>query len=207
MRYEPKVVGLMLAAGRASRFGTDKRRARLTDGRTLLEASLANAATAFGELLLVVHAGDAIGDLHLPLQVRVLHTARAERGLGASLAAGAEALSTSPALAMAVLLGDMPWIGRQTCLQLIAEAGPERIVQPHYDGCPGHPVLFGRAFWPALRALDGDEGARAVIRQHADHYQAVQVDDPGVLLDVDHPADLDRHAAPTTPSTCRPTRS
>ncbi|HCJ29415.1 MAG TPA: CTP--molybdopterin cytidylyltransferase [Pseudomonas sp.] len=207
MNSETKVVGLMLAAGRASRFGADKRRARLADGRTLLEASLENAAAAFDELLLVLRDGDTVDDLRLPPQVRMLRTPLAERGLGASLAAGVAALSTQPAEVLAVLLGDMPWLRPQTCARLIAEAGPERIVQPHHDGRPGHPVLFGRAFWPALCELDGDEGARRLIRSYTDCYRPVVVDDPGILLDVDRPADLDGRPAPAIPSTDRPARS
>ncbi|WP_234461490.1 nucleotidyltransferase family protein [Stutzerimonas stutzeri] len=206
MNSEPMVVGLMLAAGRASRFGSDKRRARLADGRTLLEASLANAAAAFDELLLVLRDGDVIDDLCLPPRVQVLHTPLAERGLGASLAAGVEALSEHRADALAVLLGDMPWLGTETCAQLIAEVGAGRIVQPVHDGRPGHPVLFGRAFWPALRTLDGDEGARGLIRRHAEHYRPVPVDDPGILLDVDRPTDLDGRTAAAPPPTHRPAR-
>lgn len=207
MPSQTRVVGLMLAAGRASRFGADKRRARLTDGRALLEASLANAAAAFDELLLVLRDGDTIDDLCLPPQVRVLYTPLAERGLGASLAAGVAALSTHPAEALAVLLGDMPWVRADTCARLIAEAGAEHIVQPCHDGRPGHPVLFGRAFWPALCELDGDEGARGLIRRHADHYRTVPVGDPGILLDVDRPTDLSGRPAPAVHPTNRPARS
>ncbi|WP_417775494.1 nucleotidyltransferase family protein [Stutzerimonas xanthomarina] len=207
MNSETDVVGLVLAAGRATRFGTDKRRARLADGRTLLEASLANAAEAFDELLLVLRDGETVDDLHLPPQVRVIHTPLAERGLGASLAAGAEALSSHSGKALAVLLGDMPWVRPDTCASLIAVADAAHIVQPRHDGQPGHPVLFGRAFWPALCELDGDEGARSLIRLHPEHYQTVDVEDAGILLDVDRPTDLDGRSATAVASTSRPVRS
>ena len=207
MRSETKVVGLVLAAGRASRFGADKRRARLADGRTLLEASLANAAAAFDELVLVLRTGDDLGDLRLPPQVRLIHTPLAERGLGASLAAGAAALSTHPAEALAVLLGDMPWLRPDTCTLLIAEASFDSIVQPCHDGRPGHPVLFGRQYWPALCELDGDEGARRLIRHHGARHRLVEVDDSGVVLDVDRPADLDTSPALAVPATDQPARS
>lgn len=207
MRSETKVVGLMLAAGRASRFGSDKRRARLANGYTLLEASLANAAAAFDELLLVLRTGDDLGDLRLPPQVRVIHTPLAERGLGASLAAGAAAVSTHPAEALAVLLGDMPWLRPDTCTRLIAEASFDSIVQPYHEGRPGHPVLFGRQYWPALCELDGDEGARNLIRQHAARHKLVDVDDSGILLDIDRPADLSPAPMLAAPATDHPARS
>ncbi len=207
MRSETKVAGLLLAAGAARRFGADKRRARLADGRTLLEASLANAAATFDELLVVIRAGETLDDLHLPPQVRVLCTPHAERGLGASLAAGVAALSAHPGDALAVLLGDMPWIRPQTYAQLIGAADDQRIVQPWHADRPGHPLVFGRAFWPALCALDGDEGARRLISRDAAHYLRLSVDDPDILQDVDHPADLDERMAPAAPSTRLPVRS
>ncbi|MNO06421.1 MobA-like NTP transferase domain protein [compost metagenome] len=59
----------------------------------------------------------------------------------------------------------------------------------HHDE-RGHPVLFGRDFWPELLRLTGDEGARRVMRAHASAWVAVGVDDPGVLRDVDWAARL-----------------
>lgn len=190
---DTRVVGLMLAAGRARRFGADKRRARLADGRSLLEASLANAAAAaFAELVLVVRGDDELADLALPTALRVVRAPLADRGLGASLAAGVAALGGHPAAALAVLLGDMPWIDPATYARLIDEAQPERIVQPRHAGRAGHPVLFGNAFWPALCALDGDTGARGLIQRHPEAHRLIEVNDPGVLLDIDRPADLQR---------------
>lgn len=130
MSSETKVVGLMLAAGRASRFGADKRCARLADDSTLLEANLENAAAAFDDLRL-----------------------------------------------------------------------------PHRDGRPGHPVLFGPAFWPALCELDLDEGARSLIRRDTVHYRPVPVEYSGILLDVGHPTDLDGRPTHAALSTDQPARS
>ena len=62
---------------------------------------------------------------------------------------------------------------------------------PSFEGRRGHPVLFGAGWLPALRALSGDEGARAIL-QTAQRLTLVAVEDPGVLLDVDRPEDLQR---------------
>ncbi|MCK7579437.1 MAG: NTP transferase domain-containing protein [Chromatiales bacterium] len=59
-----------------------------------------------------------------------------------------------------------------------------------HRGQRGHPVGFSAEFAPALRALQGDRGARDLLARHADRLQCLEVDDPGVLLDVDTPADL-----------------
>jgi len=58
---------------------------------------------------------------------------------------------------------------------------------PQHDGRQGHPVLFGRDFWAALSRLTGDEGARSVVRAHPASCIRLDVEDPGVLQDVDRP--------------------
>ena len=58
-------------------------------------------------------------------------------------------------------------------------------MQPSHRGSRGHPVLIGRDFWPQLAALSGDAGARRVLQRNAEAVQIVELDDPGVLQDVD----------------------
>ncbi|HIE0353030.1 TPA: nucleotidyltransferase family protein [Pseudomonas aeruginosa] len=185
-----EVLCLVLAAGQGRRFGSDKRLARLADGTTLLAASVARAREAFAEVRVVVRAGETPASLGLPAQQRLVHSLDASLGMGHSLAAGVAAARNSPARAIAVLLGDMPWIAADTLERLAAMATPEAIVFPLYDGQRGHPVLFGRAFWDALAQLDGDQGARRVLLAHRPAWREVPCDDPGVLRDVDTPAAL-----------------
>ncbi|MBM7061478.1 nucleotidyltransferase family protein [Pseudomonas sp. UL073] len=186
----PEVIALLLAAGSASRFGSDKRRARLTDGCTLLAASLTSARRVFAEVYVLLRPEDDALALGLPADCPLLRCPDAALGLGHSLAAGVQALAAQPAEAIAVLLGDMPWLAEASLRQLCAAAHPERIVFPLYQGQRGHPVLFGRAFWPALQQLRGDQGARALLQAHSEACHGVALDDPGVLRDVDTPADL-----------------
>ncbi|MCY1351217.1 Purine catabolism protein PucB [compost metagenome] len=183
-------IALILAAGVASRFGSDKRRATLADGRTLLAASLERASAVFDEVHLVLRPEDDPASLGLPSGCSIIRCADAGQGMGHSLAAGARALADSPAEAIAVLLGDMPWIAESSLRALLAKAAPGRIVFPVHHDERGHPVLFGRDFWPELQTLTGDEGARRVLRAHASAWVVVGVDDPGVLRDVDSPAEL-----------------
>ncbi|MFL9811822.1 nucleotidyltransferase family protein [Stutzerimonas sp. VN223-3] len=191
MRSEANgVIGLVLAAGQARRFGADKRLARLSDGHGVLETTLRVAASVFSELVLVLRSDDQLSDYRLPPNVRVVHAARAEHGMGASLADGVTAIHAQPARAIAVLLGDMPWISTATLAQLAQAATEDGIVQPCHMGRPGHPVLFGRQFWPQLRALDGDKGGSALIARHPTAHVLINVTDPGSHLDVDVPSDL-----------------
>ncbi|MDI5933163.1 NTP transferase domain-containing protein [Halomonas kalidii] len=90
----------------------------------------------------------------------------------------------------AILLGDMPDIWLETLHALQRQATRSDIIRPRYADRPGHPVLFGRDFWPELETLDGDDGAREVIRRHRDRYREHAVEDPGVCRDIDTPAQL-----------------
>ncbi|WP_044872227.1 nucleotidyltransferase family protein [Pseudomonas sp. LFM046] len=187
----PTVPALILAAGFGSRFGSDKRRAALSDGRTLLAASLQSALRVFDEVHLVLRPEDDPVALGLPEGCNIIRCEEATQGMGHSLAAGVRALSSGTGDAIAVVLGDMPWIAETSLRALVAKASAERIVFPVHHDERGHPVLFGRDFWPELQQLTGDGGARCVLRAHASAWVAVGVDDPGVLRDVDSPEALD----------------
>ncbi|RCL20703.1 CTP--molybdopterin cytidylyltransferase [Pseudomonas sp. AFG_SD02_1510_Pfu_092] len=185
-----KVIALVLAAGRGARFGADKRRATLADGRSLLAHSVERARAVFDEVRVVLREGERGEDLGLPAACRIVVSPDAAAGMGHSLAAGVASLADSQAQAVAILLGDMPWIELATLRQLAEAASASHIVLPRHAGQQGHPVIFGRDFWPALGQLTGDEGARAVVRAQRDRCVVVAVEDAGILLDVDTPQGL-----------------
>lgn len=181
---------LVLAAGQGRRFGSDKRLARLPSGQTLLAATLGRVLEVFDEVSVVLRVGDDPQALGIDPRVRVVRAENAGGGMGSSLAAGIAAVTDSTADAVAVLLGDMPWVAAATLRHLSANARPGQIVVPVYQGQRGHPVLFGRVFWPALMAVGGDQGGRQVILDHPDRCIRMAVVDDGVLRDIDRPEDL-----------------
>ncbi|NYS76574.1 MULTISPECIES: nucleotidyltransferase family protein [Halomonadaceae] len=197
------VVALVMAAGYSRRFGEDdKRCATLTDGRSLLAASVANAEQAFPILRVAIREEDDATLLGLAESTPLVRLHQAHLGLGASLADAMAALSHDARLksveAVAILLGDMPWIHQKTLLSLQRQATRDTIVRPCHEGKPGHPVIFGRMLWPALEALSGHTGAKEIIRHNAAHYREYQVQDVGTLMDIDEPAHLalSTHATP-----------
>lgn len=127
---------------------------------------------------------------------RIVECPDADLGMGHSLGAAARAAIDAAADAVLVMSADMPWLAPDTACT-IAEAAREggedacavRIVVPELpDGRRGHPVAFGAAHLPALARLSGDRGARALLDAFA--RRLVQVDDAGILRDVDTPRDL-----------------
>lgn len=191
-----KTHGLLLAAGRGERFraaGQDHNKllARLPDGTPVVLRALERLQAALDTpVLAVVRASD--GTLATLLRAHgamVLPSAHSERGMGASLAAAARALPDGSAVLVA--LGDMPAIAPTTYRAVLdaLHAGAS-IVQPRCQGQPGHPVGLAAAWLAHLRELDGDLGARPLLRAHADQVTLLPVDDPGCLQDIDTPDDL-----------------
>lgn len=185
-----QIVALVLAAGSARRFGSDKRQARLADGRSLLATSVANARRVFDDVRVVLCPEDDPTSLGLPADCTIIRSTRSDDGMAHSLAAGVANLESTDALAVAVLLGDMPSIDSTTLHELTPHSTADTIVLPCHAGKRGHPVLFGRQFWPQLQALQGDTGGRDLLRRHAMQVVEVAVADSGIHLDIDEPAAL-----------------
>ena len=184
----------MRAAGFSRRYGSDKRRAPF-HGQTLLNASLALPCSRLTEVWLVLRPEDDCTTLGIPAEVRVVRNPAAAQGMGHSLACGISQLQqNSSADAVAVFLADMPWISPASLDALLAQATAERIVVPTYQDQPGHPVLFGRQFWPLLAKLSGDTGGRAVLKSQTQAVHYCPVDDPGILLDIDTQLSIENSA-------------
>jgi molybdenum cofactor cytidylyltransferase len=89
---------------------------------------------------------------------------------------------------------DQPLVSAAT-VRLVLEAWRRTrapIVRPAREGRHGHPVLFDRALFDALRRADPSAGARGVVRAHADRAVDVPVDDDGAFADIDTPEDYAR---------------
>jgi molybdenum cofactor cytidylyltransferase len=192
-----RIAGILLAAGRGSRFGGDKLIVPLHEaahgvaaGTPIGVAAAQNLVAALPESIAVVRRGDdALSALFRLAGIRVVECANAGDGMGASLACGVQA--TADADGWVIALADMPWIDPATIVK-VADAlrAGANIAAPALRGQRGHPVGFSRRHYAALAALTGDEGARGVIQRNAAGLTVVDVDDSGILRDVDRPADL-----------------
>ena len=188
------VVAVLLGAGFGRRFGGDKLLHPLEDGVAIAAHAARNLITAGLEVIAVVRWGDF--PLYNMLEeegCQVTMFQGASRGMGASLAHGiAQARGAD---GWVVALADMPRIEPATIRKIVAELdGGALIAAPVRKGERGHPVGFGAGLRDELVALDGDQGARAVLDRHRDAVKLVECDDPGILLDIDRKADLEPKA-------------
>ncbi len=183
---------VILAAGFARRFGSDKRQWSMPDGRTLLESTLARYQDGFGSVFLVLRPEDSEWVRGLGGCTKVF-AADAHLGMGHSLAAGIAAARDFDGVFIA--LGDMPWVEASTLEELRRRLNDRgAIVRPFHDGTPGHPVGFGQAHFGALMKLSGDEGAKVVLDQNRQRIVAIDVADVGVIRDLDVPPSSDLSA-------------
>jgi molybdenum cofactor cytidylyltransferase len=186
-------VGILLAAGRGRRFDPEGLRNKLLQplagGEPVVVASARNLLSVLSRVIAVVPPQDGgVAAALRALGCEVVLCAEADSGMAASLVT-AIAHSLPQADAWLVALGDMPYVAPATVRALLAalEEGAD-IAAPVFEGRRGNPVAFGARHLPALLALEGEHGARALLKSAP--VVEVAVDDPGILRDIDTPGDL-----------------
>lgn len=162
------------------------------DGKPVVARTIRAAMkSAVGNTIVVTgHEPEAVAEAAETLGATSVHHAKFEAGMASTIAAGVRA--SSKADGYLILPGDMPLVQTETLQAVASRFARGRIVVPTFQGHRGHPVLFASDFHQDLLALTGDHGARPVIEQHAAAVIEVEVDDPGILSDVDTPEDLHR---------------
>ncbi len=180
---------LLLAAGCSRRFGNDKRLAQLPDGRPLVLAAVSAIQRSGLPLRVCLRPGDELLRTRLVASsIPVLECQHAARGMGATLADAVAQVEEWQGLLVA--LADMPSIRPETFRRIAAALTTDSVVLPTFRGQSGHPVGFGRDYFHALAGLDGDRGARDLVRDAGSRCLRLPLADPGILQDVDYPSDL-----------------
>ncbi len=188
MRSRPAII--VTAAGLGSRFGGALHKLdQAFDGATVLVSTVRHAVQTQLPVVVVTTAGRAaaLAGLLAQRDIVVLTEVQAARGMGASIATGVVERSGAPG--WLVLPGDMPLVQPGTMLAVAGALEQHPVAYAQYRGRRGHPVAFAAELYSELILLSGDDGARRVMLRYPAHGQ--DVEDPGVLLDIDTPADLD----------------
>lgn len=186
-----EVVGILLAAGRGRRFdpsGMENKLLQQCGELSVAEAAASPLLAMLPHVIAVVRPGaTAVAAKLRTLGCEVIVCDTADTGMAASLVHALR--HAQEAGGWIIGLGDMPHVAPQTIqsLQYALEQGAG-IAAPIYQGQRGNPVGFDRRYLPQLLALEGDQGARAILKQYP--VQEVAVDDAGILQDIDTPDDL-----------------
>jgi len=185
-----RLVGLLLAAGSASRFGSDKLQHVLMHGVPIAVQAARHLKTGVSRVVAVVRPGAQDTQQALAAEgCEVIVCDKASEGMGASLACAAGAAGEADGYLVA--LADMPFV-RPSSIAAVRDAlvAGAPIAAPYFHGRRGHPVGIAGRFRAELLACAGDEGARKLLAAHAAELVKIPVGDPGVIRDIDKPSDL-----------------
>lgn len=162
------IAGIVLAAGRSSRLGRPKQLLPI-HGEPLLRYTLRRIlASSLDEIIVIIgHEADAVRAAIADLPIEIVFNPDAALGQSTSVIAGLRTLAPDTEAAM-VLLGDQPGVAPDVIDAIIAawrETGAP-IVAPRYLEGIANPVLFDRRVFSELATLEGDAGARRIVRAH-----------------------------------------
>ena len=188
-----RIDALVLAAGASSRMQGKQKLLAKIDGRPLVRRAVEAAiGSGVASVTVVVgHRGDEVAEALTDLDVKFVDNQHYASGLSSSVRAGVESLDADSD-GVVILLGDMPEITSEIVTAVIDGFDPDlgrHIVVPTFDGKAGNPVLWSGRYYSDLVSLDGDMGARKMIRANTESVAWVKAG-PGVTLDVDTPEAL-----------------
>ncbi len=188
-----QIVVIVLAAGRGSRFaGPRHKLAQPLGAATVLGQTIMHAIESCLPVIVVTteplaaEAARWVARRDVVVLPEVGSAGAQPLGMGYSIAAGVAA--RPHAAGWLVLPGDMPLVRPSTLVTVAAGLAQHAVVYAQHGGRRGHPVGFSAELFSDLIKLSGDEGARRVMARYAS--VGLDVNDPGVLVDVDTESDL-----------------
>jgi molybdenum cofactor cytidylyltransferase len=186
------VAAIVLAAGRATRMGSQKVLLEL-GGRSLVQRVVDAALGSRAARILVVVGYEAgpVSDQLEGRPVTVVVNPEYAAGMSTSLQAGVRAAGACDAAVF--LLGDQPFVTSAQLDQLIERFAATRkaVVRPLVGGRPTNPVLLSTALFGEILEQRGDVGGREIVERHSDEVCLVPLDDPQAAVDIDSPEDYD----------------
>ena len=191
------IPGIILASGASTRMGSPKALLTMPNGATFVWTLVTTLIDGGVDDVFVVGRGE---DRPLRDEVerlprsRFVENARADEGQLSSVIAGLNAADRPGVGGVLVTLVDLPLIAPATVRILIEAfaAAHVPIARTIHRGRHGHPVIFGRPVFDELRRANPAVGAKSVVRAHEASVLDVEVDDEGVLQDIDTPEDYRR---------------
>jgi molybdenum cofactor cytidylyltransferase len=200
------LAAIILAAGKSTRMGEAKQLLRLGES-TVLGQTIANVRrAAVDEVVLVLGSSADSIRRQLPASllegIKVVVNPAYAQGMASSLRAGLTALDPLVDAAL-IVLADQPFVRPETLNQLGREhrRSKAQIVIPSYQGVRGNPVLLDRSVFAEIMALEGDIGCRAIFGSHTERTVKLEVEDEGILLDIDNQEDYERLRKASPPHT------
>ena len=185
-------LALIMAAGFSRRFNADKRLAKLADGQYMIEKTINRIRQAGLDYRVAIKVEDQHLDYIKTLaseQLLLLETSHL--GLGHSIAEALQKLDGDVDCCL-ICLADMPEIKTSTYQSISAAISHSHLnaLIPTYQGKTGNPVAIKRYFFETFKQLQGDKGGKKQLLSQPEHCLFSEVDDAGIIFDIDRPEDL-----------------
>ncbi|KJY81893.1 hypothetical protein TW81_16210 [Vibrio galatheae] len=189
---EMKVALMIMAAGESKRFGGCKQLSQVSDDHSLLSHAIEQAVNAqIGPVFVVTgrwhNEIDQVQQQGAFATVPLLHCPDWAQGLGRSIAYGVEILAPDYN-AILITLADQVALTSEDFHRFVELASKEHIVCSHYNGKRGVPVLFPACYFPQLTQLNGEHGARSLLR--GEQFPIREITLPHAKYDIDTPQAL-----------------
>ncbi|NND08027.1 MAG: nucleotidyltransferase family protein [Saprospiraceae bacterium] len=186
------LTALVLAAGLSKRMGIINKLLLLVDGEPMLQHVIhALIASTIDQIIVVLgHEADQVQTI-VPNHPKLSTIINVDYRLGMSTSIKAGVSQLDPATeGCLICLGDMPYLSTSEYNQLLEYAStnsdPGMILRPRFEQMGGHPVFFGKAYFPFLKNLgDRDLGAQVILREHVNSIQYIEMTSDHCLLDID----------------------
>lgn len=199
------IFAVVLAAGASSRMGTSKMALKWGDA-TVLETTLTNVAGADVSGILLVTGGYLDLIRHLPKVVETAQVHNADYAAGEMISSIKLALTYLEQRAekpdgVLILPGDMPLVSSKLIDQVmdVWRQSSNKIIAPTVGKQRGHPVIFPYRLFAKFKTLPADASPRDLIKANIHLLELVSTHDPAVIIDVDTPAEYEKHRPESTP--------
>ena len=179
------ISAILLAAGQSKRMGSENKLTKKIQGIPLIKHSVKNILdSSIDELIIVVgHQKEIIGKLiDKNEKIKFVFNKNFENGMASSIKIGMDNLSEKTE-AFFICLGDMPLVNQDVYNQLITSINNKEIIVPTYKGQQGNPVLFSKSIKEKIFTLQGDIGAKKILKTNESKILNVEINDQGITKD------------------------
>lgn len=182
-----KIHALILAAGQGRRAGLAKL-SRYIGEDTMLEhlAKVVSSSNLEKTIMVTGYEKSFAENIAKKYGFLICHNENYMEGMSTSLKAGVRALPED-CQAIVIILGDMPYIKASTINTLVSafETGEKDIIIPRYKNKTGHPLIMSSTYKEQILNIQGDKGARDVIKNNLQNVKYIDINDEGILIDID----------------------
>lgn len=188
--------GIVLAAGRSSRFGKNKMLYPIL-GKPMVRWAVESMVTSKVDFVVVVtgHEGSRVAEALRDMPCYIVHNEFYIEGMSSSVKRGVSWILSveSGVKGVVILPGDCPFV-KPKDINLVVDAYIERwkpIVIAAYKGRPGHPILIGEELFSELQRINEEtKGLKGLVEKYRDKVELVETSSPEVLIDIDSEEDL-----------------